>query len=41
MLAYRAVALWLPAPAGAAAIVGLRRRAASWSPGDVPAAVPA
>jgi uncharacterized membrane protein YbhN (UPF0104 family) len=31
VLAYRAIAIWLPAPAGLHALVGLRRTVASWS----------
>jgi hypothetical protein len=31
VLAYRAVAIWLPAPLGLAALGGLRRRVAAWS----------
>ncbi len=43
VLAYRAVALWLPAPAGIAAIVQLRRTVTRWSREEetpVPAPVP-
>ncbi len=40
VLAYRAVAVWLPAPLGLAALGGLRRRVAAWG-GDAPSAVPA
>jgi uncharacterized membrane protein YbhN (UPF0104 family) len=40
VLAYRAVAVWLPAPLGLAALGGLRRRVAAWG-GDAPSPVPA
>ncbi|MEA2420866.1 MAG: hypothetical protein QOE60_3072 [Thermoleophilaceae bacterium] len=36
VLAYRAVAIWLPAPIGLAALAGLRRTIASWGPGWQP-----
>jgi hypothetical protein len=47
VLAYRSVAIWLPAPIGLAALSGLRRTTARWSAEDapetlnVPAATPA
>jgi uncharacterized membrane protein YbhN (UPF0104 family) len=31
VLAYRSVAIWLPAPVGLAALSGLRRTVASWA----------
>jgi uncharacterized membrane protein YbhN (UPF0104 family) len=31
VLAYRAIAIWLPAPIGLAALGGLRRTLAGWS----------
>jgi uncharacterized membrane protein YbhN (UPF0104 family) len=34
VLAYRAIAIWTPAPAGAAALAALRRRAAGWTRDD-------
>jgi len=40
VLAYRAVAIWLPAPLGLAALGGLRRRVAAWS-GEASPVVPA
>jgi uncharacterized membrane protein YbhN (UPF0104 family) len=39
VLAYRAVAIWLPAPAGAHALAGLRRDVSRWSAEDEPAEV--
>jgi uncharacterized membrane protein YbhN (UPF0104 family) len=42
VLAYRSVAIWLPAPLGLAALAGLRRTTAGWSaPVSVPVPVPA
>jgi uncharacterized membrane protein YbhN (UPF0104 family) len=41
VLAYRAVALWLPAALGAIALTGLRRTAARWAEAPEPAAAPA
>jgi uncharacterized membrane protein YbhN (UPF0104 family) len=38
VLAYRSIAIWLPAPFGAHALAGLRRDAARWSAEDAPAA---
>jgi uncharacterized membrane protein YbhN (UPF0104 family) len=38
VLAYRAIAIWLPAPIGLAALGGLRRTLARWSAEDEPAA---
>src|SRR4051812_9244264 len=40
VLAYRAIAIWLPAPIGLAALNGLRRTTATWSAEDAPAAAP-
>lgn len=47
VMAYRAIAIWLPAPAGAHALAGLRRSAARWAaedaspaPPEAPAAAP-
>jgi uncharacterized membrane protein YbhN (UPF0104 family) len=37
VLAYRAIAIWLPAPIGLAALNGLRRTTAAWSAEDAPA----
>jgi hypothetical protein len=37
VLAYRAIAIWLPAPIGLAALGGLRRTIARWSDEDDPA----
>ena len=37
VLAYRAIAIWLPAPIGLAALGGLRRTIARWSGADGPA----
>jgi hypothetical protein len=34
VLAYRAVAIWTPVPAGAAALAGLRRRVRLWATED-------
>jgi uncharacterized membrane protein YbhN (UPF0104 family) len=34
VLAYRAIAIWTPVPAGAAALTGLRRRVRSWADED-------
>jgi uncharacterized membrane protein YbhN (UPF0104 family) len=34
VLAYRAIAIWTPVPAGAAALAGLRRRVRSWAAED-------
>jgi cell wall assembly regulator SMI1 len=34
VLAYRAVAIWTPVPAGAAALAGLRRRVRVWADED-------
>jgi uncharacterized membrane protein YbhN (UPF0104 family) len=34
VLAYRAIAIWTPVPAGAAALAGLRRRVRSWAEED-------
>ena len=39
VLAYRAIAIWLPAPIGLAALGGLRRTIARWTDEDAPAAV--
>jgi hypothetical protein len=36
VLAYRAIAIWLPAPIGLAALNGLRRTTAAWSAEDAP-----
>jgi uncharacterized membrane protein YbhN (UPF0104 family) len=36
VLAYRAVAIWLPAPFGAHALAGLRRDARRWAAEDAP-----
>jgi uncharacterized membrane protein YbhN (UPF0104 family) len=41
VLAYRAIAIWLPAPIGLAALPGLRRTIARWSAKDAPATEPA
>src|SRR3954449_3810264 len=41
VLAYRAIAIWLPAPIGLAALNGLRRTTAAWSAEDAPAESPA
>jgi uncharacterized membrane protein YbhN (UPF0104 family) len=40
VLAYRSIAIWLPAPIGLAALNGLRRTTATWSTEDAPAAAP-
>jgi hypothetical protein len=40
VLAYRAIAIWLPAPIGLAALGGLRRTIARWGDEDGPAAAP-
>src|SRR4051794_10943167 len=40
VLAYRAIAIWLPAPIGLATLSGLRRTTATWSAEDAPAAAP-
>jgi uncharacterized membrane protein YbhN (UPF0104 family) len=40
VLAYRSIAIWLPAPIGLAALNGLRRTTATWSAEDAPAAAP-
>jgi uncharacterized membrane protein YbhN (UPF0104 family) len=40
VLAYRAIAIWLPAPIGLAALNGLRRTTATWTAEDAPAAAP-
>jgi uncharacterized membrane protein YbhN (UPF0104 family) len=37
VLAYRAIAIWLPAPIGLAALNGLRRTTATWTAEDAPA----
>jgi hypothetical protein len=34
VLAYRAIAIWTPVPAGAAALAGLRRRVRDWAAED-------
>jgi uncharacterized membrane protein YbhN (UPF0104 family) len=34
VLAYRAIAIWTPVPAGAAALAGLRRRVRGWADED-------
>ena len=36
VLAYRAIAIWLPAPAGLVALNGLRRTVADWRAAPVP-----
>jgi hypothetical protein len=41
VLAYRAIAIWLPAPIGLAALGGLRRTIARWGEEDAPAAATA
>jgi hypothetical protein len=41
VLAYRAIAIWLPAPIGLAALPGLRRTIARWSAEDAPVPAPA
>ena len=41
MLAYRAVAIWLPAPVGLVALGGLRRTLDRWATEDAAAAVAA
>jgi uncharacterized membrane protein YbhN (UPF0104 family) len=41
VLTYRAVAIWLPAPAGLVALAALRARVARWSAEDAAAAEPA
>ena len=41
VLAYRSIAIWLPAPIGLAALNGLRRTTARWSAEDAPARRPA
>ncbi|HEX2104618.1 MAG TPA: YbhN family protein [Solirubrobacteraceae bacterium] len=41
VLAYRAIAIWLPTPIGLAALGGLRRTIAGWSAEDRPAATDA
>jgi uncharacterized membrane protein YbhN (UPF0104 family) len=41
VLAYRAIAIWLPAPIGLAALNGLRRTTATWTAEDAPADSPA
>jgi putative heme transporter len=40
VLAYRAIAIWLPAPVGLAALGGLRRTIAGWTAEDAPAGEP-
>jgi uncharacterized membrane protein YbhN (UPF0104 family) len=40
VLAYRAIAIWLPAPIGLAALNGLRRTTAAWSAEDAPVSEP-
>src|SRR3954453_12402425 len=40
VLAYRAIAIWLPAPIGLAALGGLRRTIARWGDEDAPAGAP-
>ena len=40
VLAYRAIAIWLPAPIGLVALGSLRRTMARWSEEDAPAAPP-
>jgi uncharacterized membrane protein YbhN (UPF0104 family) len=40
VLAYRSVAIWLPAPAGLLALRGLRRTLAGWKAQDAPAPAP-
>jgi hypothetical protein len=37
VLAYRSVAIWVPAPVGLAALGGLRRTVAAWGRADAPA----
>jgi uncharacterized membrane protein YbhN (UPF0104 family) len=39
VLAYRAIAIWVPAPVGLVALSALRRTVAAWSRDDAPAAV--
>src|SRR3954453_4906829 len=41
VLAYRAIAIWLPAPIGLAALGGLRRTIARWGDEDAPDGAPA
>jgi uncharacterized membrane protein YbhN (UPF0104 family) len=41
VLAYRALAIWLPAPVGLAALGSLRRTVARWSAEETPAVAPA
>jgi uncharacterized membrane protein YbhN (UPF0104 family) len=41
VLAYRAIAIWLPAPIGLATLNGLRRTIAGWTAEDAPEPVPA
>jgi len=40
VLVYRAIAIWLPAPAGVHALAGLRRTVARWEPADCHAPQP-
>ena len=40
VLAYRAIAIWLPAPIGLVALGSLRRTMARWSDEDAPADAP-
>src|SRR4051794_12683204 len=40
VLAYRAIAIWLPAPIGLATLGGLRRTIGRWTDEDAPAAAP-
>jgi hypothetical protein len=40
VLAYRAIAIWVPAPVGLAALSALRRTIASWGREEAPAPVP-
>jgi uncharacterized membrane protein YbhN (UPF0104 family) len=39
VLAYRAIAIWVPAPVGLVALSALRRTIAAWGRDDAPAAV--